>query len=123
MTQWKLSQERRYRRIVMSDLIKRLEQSVDDPLVTTYMSEQTLVDAIDEIERLQARVDALEGANARQFKLIEAIRSNVKAALATTGQPDFPDGTDAEGFPGGDKRFDEIERLEARVCGLTKGGE
>jgi len=36
--------------------------------------------------RLQARVEKLGGANARQFKLIEAIRSNVKAALAATEQ-------------------------------------
>ena len=32
--------------------------------------------------------------------------------------PDFPDGTDAEGFPGGDKRFEE---WHCPICGIVAG--
>ena len=74
----------------MSDLTERLRSwAQNEEMINQYFTDhgKDCNEAVKEIERLQARVDALEGANARQFKLIETIRSNVKAALAATSAP------------------------------------
>jgi len=65
----------------MSDLLRTLKEGTHGEYDDV---DQACWEAVAEIERLQARVDELEGANARQSQFIDFIRSNVKAALAAT---------------------------------------
>jgi len=58
----------------MSDLSKQLRKHAEDPLITNYMSEETLVSAADEIERLNKDVDGLMELLRREKARVEALR-------------------------------------------------
>jgi DNA polymerase IIIc chi subunit len=73
----------------MSDLIERLRKTSDDPLVTEHCSERLLIEAADEIERLQKE-------NWRMLDRInyqDAENERLRAALERIANP-----RDGEGY-------------------------